>query len=129
MLTLVVASAPDVVELTGVIPIRHPLAIDGMAPALLAIELGAQAAAAMEALNRPVASEGQARPQVGNLVRVHEARFECALLPVDTPIRVTARLEGAVPPLAIYRIATTLDGAAVVQAVISTYALPIGGRS
>ena len=129
LLTNIVASAPDVVEATGVIPPGHPLAADGLAPAFLAIELGAQAAAAMESLGRPVAPGRRAARQLGSLVRVREARFERALLPVDVPIHVTARLEAAAPPLAIYRIVSTLYGAAVLDAVISTHAGPIGGRS
>ncbi len=126
LITHIVSASATSIDAAGAIPSRHPLVTNAGAPALLAIELGAQTAAAMEALARRAAS-GHAAAQTGSLVRVREARFHRAWLPVDTPIQVVAELIGAAPPLAIYRIVATLDGAPVLEAVISTHAGAIGG--
>ena len=129
LLTHVVSCSSTEIHAAGAIPARHPLVIDGEAPPFMAIELGAQAAAAMEAIGRRAGSDGDARPQPGSVVRVREARFECTSFPVETPIHVTAELLGSAHPLAIYRIRATLNGATVVRAVISTRMGPIGGHS
>ena len=121
-------ATPDAIEATGMIPAGHPLVIGRNASPLLAIELGAQAAAAMETLHRR-ASGADDGARVGSLVRVREARFLRGSLPVDTAMHVTARLEASAPPLAIYRIATTIDGVDVVSAVISTHSGTQGGRA
>ncbi len=75
----------------------------GGAPSFLGLELGAQAAAAMDALVRSRDASDR-EPSVGYLVRVREASFLVPHLPVDTTLRVTARLEGAALPLALHRI-------------------------
>lgn len=82
------------------IPGDHPLAAGGLAPAFLALEAAAQAAAALEALARPGSASG---PRIGYLVGIRDARLALARLPTDREIRVIVRLEGNVPPLARYR--------------------------
>lgn len=99
----------------GRIPAAHPLVIDGRAPAFLGIELGAQAAAAL--------SHGQ--PSSGNsaggglLVRIREAVFLQPDLPAGMTLQVSAELEAAAPPLAIYRIRVSVGGVEAVRATIS----------
>lgn len=110
------------IDATGEIPAAHPLVRDGRAPAFLAIELGAQAAAAMSALAGQ--GEGGSGPIRGRLVRVTVARFLQATLPVDTSLDVTARLVASAAPLAIYDVDVACAGAPQVTATISTYALP-----
>jgi len=95
------------------VPPGHPLIVDGLAPALLVIEAAAQAAAALEALQR-TADPG---PRIGYLVGVRDARLTGGI-PVGRPFRVTARLQGGAPPLSVYDIAV---GDAV-TGTISTYA-------
>src|SRR6185436_9407878 len=92
----------------------------GRAPCFLGLDLGAQAAAALEALQRQGAA-GKARARIGNLVRVRSASFARADVPADTPVGVTARLTGSAPPLAMYEIAVTLAGVEVLRATLSTY--------
>jgi predicted hotdog family 3-hydroxylacyl-ACP dehydratase len=122
--------APPVrIEAVGTIPAAHPLVSVGRAPALLAIEFGAQAAALMEAIGRLEKSGIDAGPRLGSLVRVRDAQFAYVSLPVDTPIHVAAELVGSAPPLAIYRIQITLNGNVAAAAVISTHAGAIGGHS
>jgi predicted hotdog family 3-hydroxylacyl-ACP dehydratase len=120
LLTAVVRSSRDVVEAVCEVPADHPLATAGRAPALLGIEMGAQAAAALEALGRRSQPEASGA-RIGYLVRVRDAVFLVADLPVATPLVVTAVLEGAAPPLAIYRISVGDGREEFVRATLSTY--------
>jgi predicted hotdog family 3-hydroxylacyl-ACP dehydratase len=120
LLTEVLRSSPDFVEAVGRVPVAHPLVTAGRAPSLLGLELGAQAAAALEAL-QGVAAGASGRPRVGYLVRVREASFLRADLPVDAPLGVTARLSGAAGALASYRIAVDFEGVEALRATLSVY--------
>jgi predicted hotdog family 3-hydroxylacyl-ACP dehydratase len=108
------------VAAVGEILAAHPLVRDGQAPAFLAIELGAQAAAVMEAMTRRESHE--TGPVHGRLVRVRDAQFVRDTLPVDTPLDVTAHVLAKAAPLAVYRISVRLDGVERVTATLSTYA-------
>ena len=129
LLTEVLDVSTTAIRATGRIPAGHPLAKAGAATSLLAVEIGAQAAAAMEAIGRPGAPHTAPEAQAGSLVRIREARFDRPSLPVDTPLEVTADLMGSAPPLAIYRVRVTLDASVVVEATISTYSGPHGRSS
>ena len=48
-------------------------------------------------------------------------------LPVDTAITITAELDGAAPPLAIYRIVIAVDGIVCLTATLSTMGGAGGG--
>jgi predicted hotdog family 3-hydroxylacyl-ACP dehydratase len=124
LLTGIVRSEPGSIEATGEVPADHPLVSAGKAPCFLGLELGAQAAAALEALSRPSGSVAQAA-RIGYLVRVREARFLVADLPTGTQLRVTSTLEGAVPPLSIHRIRVSVGGVDCLWAILGTYG---GGR-
>ncbi len=119
LLTHVLRSGPGIIEATGRVPAAHPLVADGRAPCFLGLELGAQAAAALEALERAAAG-GDRGPYVGYLVRVREAALSSPSLPVDTPLHVKALLTGAAPPLAIYRIGVSVGGVESLRATLST---------
>lgn len=110
------------IRCTGEIPRTHPLVSAGRAPAFLAIELGAQAAAAMTAVGRQAASSTDSVR--GRLVRVKTARFLHATLPLDTALAVTARLVAAASPLAVYDIEVRIGEEPHVTATLSIYALP-----
>ncbi len=120
LLTGVLRSGPGFIEATARVPAAHPLVAGGRAPCFLGLELGAQAAAALEALER-AASSGDTAPHVGYVVGVREAAFASPSLPVDTPLQVTATLSGAAPPLAIYRIEVRVDGIESLRATLSTH--------
>lgn len=120
LLTGIVRSEPGWVEATARVPLGHPLVVAGAAPCFLGLELGAQAAAAMDALAR--SRDGSDREGgVGYLVRVREASFLTPHLPVDTTLRVIARLEGAALPLAVHRIAVGVGETDFVRARIATH--------
>ena len=120
LLTDVLRSGPGFIEAMGRVPAAHPLVAGGRAPCFLGLELGAQASAALEALERAAAG-GDKAPHIGYLVRVREAAFASPSLPVDTPLHVTARLSGAAPPLAIYRIGVSVGGVESLRATLSTH--------
>lgn len=119
MLTEVLRMGPDFIEAAGRIPANHPLATGGRAPCFLALELGAQAAAALEALTRAGTTEERS-PRIGHLVRIREAEFLVPDFPVDATLRVSARLEGAAPPLARYEIVVRSERVDCLRAVLST---------
>lgn len=121
LLTGVQHSDATSIRATGAIARTHPLASGDRAPSYLAIELGAQAAAALTALN---GAHDAPAPLRGRLVRVRTAAFAHATLPVETPLEVTARLVAVAPPLAVYEIEVGVDGTPHVTATLSTYALP-----
>ena len=120
LLSEVVHWRADFIEGIGIVPAAHPLAGVEGAPCFLGLELGAQAAAALEALGR-TALTGDQVPRTGLLVRVHEATFLMSDLPLETPLSVTAQLEGAALSLAIYRMSIVVDGTEFVRARLSTY--------
>lgn len=106
---------------TATIDRTHPLVVAGEAPAYLGLEIGAQAAAALAAR---LAAAGEPPQAVGGrLVRVRDARFACPVLPAGLPLTVTAECTGAFAPLASYAVQVSHDGAVLVTASLSTYAL------
>jgi len=131
LITSVSSVSPTSIHATGTIPTGHPLVVDGTAPALLVIELAAQAAAAMEAIGRRTAAGRDESTRAGSLVRIREAQFSRAFVPAGAPILVTADVLGSAPPLAIYAIRATMDDVEVGRGVISTHAghAPAGGQS
>lgn len=90
-------------ELTcrGRIPAASPFARGGLAPAIAGLELAAQAAAVVEALERADAGEVSG-PRRGYLVRVREASLAAAGIPAEAPLLVRVRRSGGLPPLALY---------------------------
>jgi len=78
-----------------------PLANRGGAPAMVALELAAQAAAVHHAGGASAGNHG--RVARGYLVRARDVRLRGRTLPADRALRVEVRLEGSAPPLAMYR--------------------------
>lgn len=114
----ILARAPESLTARMVIPADHPLVRPGGAPAYLALEAGAQAAALFEALARP---EGERRPRIGYLVGIRTAHLAVRDFPPGMPLRVTARLSASAPPLSIYEIECSSAGATLVHGTLSTF--------
>jgi predicted hotdog family 3-hydroxylacyl-ACP dehydratase len=131
LITSVSSFSATSIKATGAISPEHPLVVDGAAPALLVIELAAQAAAAMEAIGRRTESGRDESARAGSLVRIREAQFSRTLVPAGASIVVTADVLGSAPPLAIYAIRATMNDVEVGRGVISTHAgqAPTGDRS
>ncbi|HEX9670351.1 MAG TPA: hypothetical protein VGC93_12835 [Thermoanaerobaculia bacterium] len=79
------------------VPRDSPFLRDDRAPALLALEMAAQTAAALAALG---GNEGLSR--LGYLVGVREAAFPRAWLAAETPYAVTVQPAGGARQLAVY---------------------------
>jgi predicted hotdog family 3-hydroxylacyl-ACP dehydratase len=118
LLAAVLAAGTGGILCAGSIPADHPLAAGGEAPGFLAIELGAQAAAAFEALARQPGGP----PRIGYLVGVRDAHLP-ARLPTGRTLHVAAIPAGAAAALAIYDIEVTEEGAAepLAAGTISTF--------
>jgi predicted hotdog family 3-hydroxylacyl-ACP dehydratase len=128
LLTEIILTEPGRIVAIGRIPRAHPLAVGSGAPCFLGLELGAQAAAAWEGIQRRGQS-GHDGPRIGYLVGVRSSRFSRPHLPVDTAVTITADLEGAAPPLAVYRIAVAVEGIVFVTATLSTFAAQAAERA
>jgi predicted hotdog family 3-hydroxylacyl-ACP dehydratase len=122
----VVAASSEEITCVAEIPVAHSLAAGEHGPAFLGIEAAAQAAAALEALERRTSASG---PRIGYLVGIREARFAAPRLPAGRPLRVMARRQGSAPPLSIYEIAVDDGEREAVTGTISTFlAGPIRGE-
>jgi predicted hotdog family 3-hydroxylacyl-ACP dehydratase len=118
VLAEVLAGGAGGILCAGSIPGDHPLAAGGEVPGFLAIELGAQAAAALEALAR----QPGGRPRIGYLVGVRDTHLP-ARLPTGRTLHVTAVPAGAAAALAVYDMQVAEEGAALPLAsgTISTF--------
>ncbi|MFL6261303.1 MAG: hypothetical protein ACJ76Y_16515 [Thermoanaerobaculia bacterium] len=114
----VIATEAERIVCAAEIPPDHPLAMEGRAPAFLAVEAAAQAAAVLETLAR----KEDPAPRIGYLVGIREARFTAVPLPVGRPFQVSARLTGNAPPLSIYEIAAGEAVAGTISTYITTAA-------
>lgn len=118
LLTRVVRTDGTFLDGQGCIPPAHPLAENGRAPVVLGVELGAQAAGALEVLRRDAGERLE-----GYLVAIRRARFHVLDLPVDEPLAVTATRTGGAGPLAIadIRVSDPDGGALLVEASVTTW--------
>jgi 3-hydroxymyristoyl/3-hydroxydecanoyl-(acyl carrier protein) dehydratase len=114
----VLSAAEEEIVCVAEIPLLHPLVEGDRVSAFAGIEAAAQAAAVLEALNRPRDAPG---PRIGYLVGIREARFAAPVLPAGRPMRATARLQGGAFPLSIYEIAVGEPGRETVAGSISTF--------
>ncbi|HLA76158.1 MAG TPA: hypothetical protein VJU18_01135 [Vicinamibacteria bacterium] len=125
LLERILDSMPDGVSCQGRIPADSPFAAEGRVPALVSIELAAQAAAVFEALVRRESS-GAAGPRIGYLVSVRAARFAFTELPTGEPLVAQVRSAGSSPPLGLYDVRVERDGVLVMTATLGAY-LTISG--
>ncbi|HVY07920.1 MAG TPA: hypothetical protein VHB46_18235 [Burkholderiales bacterium] len=105
---------------TAVVPATCALVVGGQAPALVAVEAAAQAAAAWEALRRR-RTGGNTGPRVGYLVALKSIAFFATHVPAGRRLEVRVELEAAALPLAHYRIAVDLGERAVATGTVATF--------
>ncbi len=107
----------------------HPLAAGGTAPGFLGLEIGAQAAACLQALGRPAGGA----PPIGYLVGVRHAEV-APRFPCGATLQVSASLTGGAAALAVYDVevrqatdgagpAGTAPGELLAAATLSTFLL------
>lgn len=111
---------PDVLVCGGRIPADSAFVASGRAPAVVLLELAAQAAAVQQALAAP-AGGTPAKP--GYLVAIRAASFHADDVPAGVSLIATVRRTGRAGPLATYDVTVNgPDGQPIVSASLSTHA-------
>lgn len=115
----ILEQGPDALAVQARIPPGSPFAEGAVASGLVALELAAQAAATLEALER--AGRGEpGGPRRGFLVGARDARWAPPLLPVDSPLEVRVALEARALPLSHYRFEVSGYASGIVATFLST---------
>lgn len=114
----------DRIVCRGMVEKGHYLTRGEEAPLILGIEMGAQAAGVLAALQHRRAESTESPPRVGYLVGIRQALFHAKTLPVGCPLRVEATAQGASGALATFGILVSIEGdeGTLVEARISTWA-------
>lgn len=112
----VLAFDGDTVVCLARIGADSPFVSDGRAPALVALEMAAQAAAML-----PQRGDGTVGPlRSGYLVRVRDVTLSRADLPAGAALVVTARRTDATGPLGVFAVDVRLDGEPVLAGTLAT---------
>lgn len=118
LIEAVLEHGADSIRCRGRIPLESPFAAaQGGAPALLAIELGAQAAASHEI----VGAAGEGRAGVGYVVSARSVELVGEALPVGEELLVLARRVGAAPPLRTYAFEVVCGGRTWARGEVGTW--------
>lgn len=112
---------PGTLVCRGRIPEASPFAAGGTAPALAAIELAAQAAAVLDALERAEAGEPEG-PRSGYLVRLRSVQLAGEGIAAGEPLTARVERTGTQPPLSLYSAAVHReDGEEVCRGDLGTW--------
>ncbi|HEV8202523.1 MAG TPA: hypothetical protein VGS03_21125 [Candidatus Polarisedimenticolia bacterium] len=106
------------------VPQAHALTVGGSAPALVAIEMAAQAAGVFEARRRARAGSAaatEAGPRLGYLVGARDVRFARATLPATAACTASIRLVGVAGALTSYEFEVLCDGGTLAVGRVSTW--------
>jgi len=114
----VLGEADDGITCTARIPEACALVRAGAAPAIVALEAAAQAAAVWEAL-RSGPPEGAAR--LGFLVSARDVLLHATAIAAETPLLATARLVAHAGPLAHYHVEVSQDSHPLLRGTIGAY--------
>ena len=108
------------VSLAELVPAESPFVERDVASPFLGVELAAQTAAVLEALDR---GPSRGEPAIGYLASIRNAVFRVPELPAGRPLRATVRRLGGVPPLAMYAVTVARedDQSELLTATLSTY--------
>jgi predicted hotdog family 3-hydroxylacyl-ACP dehydratase len=110
---------PDVLVCAGRLPPDSAFALAGRVPAVVVLELAAQAAAVQQGLAAPAG--GAARP--GYLVGIRAASLHADDVAVNTRLVATVRRTGQAGPLATYDVTVNgAEGEEILRATLSTHA-------
>jgi predicted hotdog family 3-hydroxylacyl-ACP dehydratase len=107
------------------VPADSPFARGASFPAFLALEMGAQAAAAAELLARAGEGRSAVEPRAGYVVGADRTELARARLPLDDEYEVRTRLLRAAPPLRVWQIEVlrARAGERLATAEVSTFAV------
>lgn len=112
-------------DAVGRVPRESPFALEtDEFPAVLLVEMGAQAAAICEA--RALVADGPPGrtvppPPAGTIVRLRDVRLATDVLPIDAVFDVRARLVREAGPLRTWSVAVELEGHRKVRAEVHTF--------
>jgi 3-hydroxyacyl-[acyl-carrier-protein] dehydratase len=107
------------------VPKKSAFTERGSAPALVALEMAAQSAAAFEALVR-FRKGGDAGTRVGYLVGARDVRFARARVPAGVTLFAAVRLSGIAPPLSTYSFDVADASGVVASGTVSTWLTATG---
>jgi len=107
------------------VPEQSPFTDRGSAPAIVALEMAAQAAAVFEALHRFRGGRG-AGVRIGYLVGARDVRFALARLPAGETFFASVRLSGSAPPLSTYAFEVAAGSGVVAAGNVSTWLTTTG---
>jgi 3-hydroxymyristoyl/3-hydroxydecanoyl-(acyl carrier protein) dehydratase len=107
------------------VPAAHPLGASGSAPALLAIEMAAQAAGIFEARRRApggaAAAGAETGPRLGYLVGARDVRFGRVTFPGEAACTARVRLAGVAGALTSYEFEVLCEEAPLAAGRVSTW--------
>ena len=109
---------PDVAVCAGRVPADSAFVFQGRVPAVVLLEMAAQAAAVLQALSAPPA--GGSRP--GYLVAIRAATLRVDDVAADARLIATVRRTGQAGPLATFDVTVSRGAEEVVSASLSTHA-------
>lgn len=120
MIRSVLEIGPGRIVCVGEIPEENPFVVQGRCPSIVALELAAQAAALLEALQR-TSQGGETGPRDGYLVRVRGVRLSVPYVAAREPLTARLHQEGVAPPLAIYGASVSGTDGELLRGTFSTY--------
>jgi len=120
LLVRVVDSSPDSIVAEAAVERTAPYVIDGAVPSYVALEMAAQAAAALEAIESRRQGDGSA-PRTGFLVRARRVRLEAAEFAPARPLRVTVQRIARAGPLHTYRARVSSPDGPLLDGELSTF--------
>lgn len=121
MVEAILEARPDVLVCRGRVPGESPFAIDGRAPAVVVLDLAAQAAAVQQALAAPAGLAAANAPRPGYLVAVRSASFRADEVDTDVPFVATVRRTGQAGPLTTYEVDVRGPDGEIATATLSTH--------
>lgn len=110
---------PGLIVMRGAVPADSPFVRDGVAPAVIALELAAQSAGVLEACVGD--DEPDTPPNLGYIVGLRELSMNCVEVPAGRDLIARVTLDGVARPLTIYRVSVSLDGADILTGKISIF--------
>ena len=119
MIRRILETSGNELRCVGRIPTGSPFAAGGTAPCFVGLDLLAQAAAALEALQRAASSAGG--PGIGYVVGIREARFETSTLPLGSDLVAHVRLLDGTVSLAHQEVRLAEGDTSCLSAVLTTF--------
>ncbi len=123
MLETVLRHAPGGIVCSARVPAAHALVRAGRAPAFVSLELAAQAAALLEALNAGAAG-APARARRGWLVSARDVVFETGEISAGERLEVAVEPAGRAGGLSLYRLAVRSAAGDCAHGTIGTFVEP-----